>query len=44
MLSGPLSNLLNAHWAPTTGMFVVGCLALVLSVGMRALLRGAQWA
>jgi len=44
MLSGPLSNLLNAHWAPTTGMCAVGCLALALSLGMRALLRSAPWA
>lgn len=44
MLSGPLSNVLNAHWAPTTGMGLVGCLALVLSLGMKVFLRSAKWA
>jgi acyl-[acyl-carrier-protein]-phospholipid O-acyltransferase/long-chain-fatty-acid--[acyl-carrier-protein] ligase len=44
MLSGPLSNFLNAHWAPSTGMGFVGCLALVLSLVMRAFLRSAKWA
>jgi len=44
MLSGPLSNVLNATCSPTTGMGLVGALALALSFGMRATLRRAQWA
>lgn len=44
MLTGPLSNLLNAHLAPTTGMGLVGGLALLLAAGMGSLLRRAPWA
>lgn len=44
LLSGEISNFLNAHWAPTMGMAFVGALALVVSVGGGIVLRSARWA
>jgi len=44
MLSGPLSNLLNAHLAPTASMGLVGALAVALSLLLGHRLRRAAWA
>ena len=44
LLSGPLSNLLNAHLAPTTGMGLVGAMAMALAVAIGGVLRCATWA
>ncbi len=42
LLSGPLSNLLNEHLRPTSGMGLVGALAVVLSLALGAAVRRAS--
>lgn len=44
LASGAVSNLLNARWAPTTAMGLVGAAALLLSAAGGFLLRRASWA
>jgi MFS family permease len=44
LLSGPLSNLLNALWRPTLSFAAVGLLALALSLGITIVLRNTRWA
>jgi len=41
LLSGPAANLLNAHWAPTTGFAVLGVISCFVGVGLFAAL--AWW-
>ncbi len=43
LLSGPLSNLFNAWWLPTTSFAFVGAFSLVLSVLIQAVLRKSTW-
>jgi hypothetical protein len=44
LASGAVSNFLNAHWAPTTGMAIVGAAAASLSLAAGFRLRRASWA
>jgi acyl-[acyl-carrier-protein]-phospholipid O-acyltransferase / long-chain-fatty-acid--[acyl-carrier-protein] ligase len=44
LASGAVSNFLNARWAPTTDMGIVGAMALVLSAGGGLLLGRTSWA
>jgi len=43
LLSGPLSNLFNAWWLPTTSFAFVGAFSLVLSLLIQAVLRTSRW-
>lgn len=38
LLSGPIANYLNAHWAPTSSFGIAGGIAVALSVGIAVLL------
>lgn len=44
LASGAVSNLLNAHWAPTSSMGIVGAAAFLLCAGAGLLLGRASWA
>jgi MFS family permease len=43
LLSGPLSNVLNALWLPTTRFAVVGLFSVALSLAIQAGLRRCRW-
>jgi len=43
LLSGPLSNLFNACWLPTTSFAFVGAFSLVLSALIQVVLRYSRW-
>ena len=43
LLSGPLSNLLNARWLPSTSFAFVGVLAVLLGLAVMAILRKFRW-
>jgi hypothetical protein len=43
LLSGPLSNVLNALWLPTTSFAVVGLFSVALSLAIQAGLRRCRW-
>jgi MFS family permease len=44
LLSGPLSNLLNDEWAPTSSFAGVGLFSLLLSLVIGTVLRKNRWA
>ncbi len=43
LVSGPLSNAMNAAWRPTTSMGVIGLFALAVSVILWAVFRRTRW-
>jgi MFS family permease len=44
LVSGPLSNLFNSHWRPTTSFGIVGALSLITGLALLHLFRRREWA